>query len=234
MAIPEPPWKAGPRQRPARPPLSREAIVDAAFRVLDREGAAGLSMRRVAEELGTGPASLYWHVTGKDALIDLMVDQVAGQVGLPQPDSEHWQEQLRGWVLEVRRVFDRHPGLAGLTLGRIPVGPNVVRWAEWTLSLLRGAGIPDRIAAYAGDLLGLYVGASAYEATLPPMTSPAGEPLSAEESVAMIRGYFASLPADQFPNVLATLDELFGGGPDERFELGLDVILRGLASYARS
>jgi hypothetical protein len=66
------------------------------------------------------------------------------------------------------------------------------------------------------------------------MTSPAGEPLSAEESVAMIRGYFASLPADQFPNVLATLDELFGGGPDERFELGLDVILRGLASYARS
>jgi AcrR family transcriptional regulator len=233
MAIPEPPWKAGPRQRPARPPLSREAIVDAAFRVLDREGAGGLSMRRVAEELGTGPASLYWHVASKDALIDLMVDRVAGQVALPEPDPDHWHEQLRGWVLEVRRVFDRHPGLAGLTLGRIPVGPNVVRWAEWTLGLLRGAGIPDRIAAFAGDLFGLYVGATAYEATLPPMTSPTGEPLSAEESVAMIRGYFASLPADQFPNVLATLDELFGGGADERFELGLDVILRGLASYAR-
>jgi AcrR family transcriptional regulator len=233
MAIPEPPWKAGPRQRPARPPLSREAIVDAAFRVLDREGAGGLSMRRVAEELGTGPASLYWHVASKDALIDLMVDQVAGQVALPEPDPDHWQEQLRGWVLEVRRVFDRHPGLAGLTLGRIPVGPNVVRWAEWTLALLRGAGIPDRIAAYAGDLFGLYMGATAYEATLPPMTSPTGEPLSADETVAMVRGYFASLPADQFPNVLATLDELFSGGPEERFELGLDVILRGLASYAR-
>jgi AcrR family transcriptional regulator len=234
MAIPEPPWKAGPRQRPARPPLSREAIVDAAFRVLDREGVGGLSMRRVAEELGTGPASLYWHVAGKDALIDLMVDRVAGQVPLPEPDPEHWQAQLRGWVLEVRRVFDRHPGLAGLTLGRIPVGPNVVRWAEWTLALLRGAGIPDRIAAFAGDLFGLYIGATAYEATLPPMTSPTGEPLSVEESVAMIRGYFASLPADQFPNVLATLDELFAGGVDERFELGLDVILRGLASYARA
>jgi AcrR family transcriptional regulator len=234
MAIPEPPWKAGPRQRPARPPLSREAIVDAAFRVLDRDGAGNLSMRRVAEELGTGPASLYWHVAGKDALIDLLVDRVAGEVSLPEPDPAHWQEQLRGWVLEVRRVFDRHPGVAGLTLGRIPVGPNVVRWAEWTLALLRGAGIPDRIAAFAGDLLGLYLGASSYEATLPPMTSPTGEPLSAEESVAMIRGYFASLPADRFPNVLATLDELFGGSAEERFELGLDVILRGLASYARS
>jgi hypothetical protein len=57
--------------------------------------------------------------------------------------------------------------------------------------------------------------------------------VSAEESTAMVRGYFASLPPDQFPNVLATLDELFSGGPEERFELGLDVILRGLASYAR-
>ena len=66
------------------------------------------------------------------------------------------------------------------------------------------------------------------------MTSPeTGEPLSVEESVATIRGYFASLPADQFPNVVATVDELVRGGPEERFELGLDVILRGLASYAR-
>jgi len=233
MAIPEPPWKAGPRQRPTRPPLSREAIVDAAFRVLDRDGAGNLSMRRVAEELGTGPASLYWHVTGKDALIDLMVDQLAGEVSLPEPDPAHWQEQLREWVLEVRRVFDRHPGAAGLTLGRIPVGPNVVRWLEWTLTLLRGAGIPDQVAAYAGDLVGLYLGAISYEETLPPMRSPTGEPLSAEESVAMIRDYYASLPADRFPNVHATMDELFSGGVEERFELGLDVILRGLASYAR-
>jgi TetR/AcrR family transcriptional regulator, tetracycline repressor protein len=50
----------------------------------------------------------------------------------------------------------------------------------------------------------------------------------------MVRDYYASLPADQFPNVLATLNELFSGGPEERFELGVDVILRGLASYARS
>jgi TetR/AcrR family tetracycline transcriptional repressor len=130
-------------------------------------------------------------------------------------------------------VFGRHPGVAALTLGRVPTGPNVVRWAEWILALLRGAGIPDRIAAFAGDLIGLYLGATGYEAAMPPMTSPTGEPLSLEERVAMIRGYFASLPADQFPNVVATVDDLVGGGPDERFALGLDVILRGLASYAR-
>jgi AcrR family transcriptional regulator len=233
MAIPEPPWRAAPRRRPARAPLSREAIVDAALRVVDREGSSGLSMRRVAEELGTGPASLYWHVPSKDALIDLVIDRVAAEVPIPEPDPEHWQEQLRTWLLEARAVFDRHPGVAALTLGRIPTGPNVVRWAEWTLAILRGAGIPDRIAAFAGDLLGLYLGATGYEAAMPPMTSATGEPLSVEESVATIRGYFASLPADQFPNVVATVDELVGGGPEERFGLGLDVILRGLASYAR-
>jgi AcrR family transcriptional regulator len=233
MAIPEPPWNPAPRRRPAKAPLTREAIVDAAFRVLDREGAGGLSMRRVAEELGTGAASLYWHVANKDALIDLIIDRVAGEVPLPEPDPSRWQEQLREWLLEVRRVFSRHPGVAALTLGRIPVGPNLVRWSEWTLRLLRGAGIPDRMAAFAGDLLGLYLGATGYEATLAP-PSPSGEPLSPEESVAMVRDYFASLPADQFPNVLATLDELFSGGAEERFELGVDVILRGLASYAHS
>jgi AcrR family transcriptional regulator len=232
MAIPEPPWRAEPRRRPARAPLSREAIVDAALAVVDREGSPGLSMRRVAEELGTGPASLYWHVPSKDALIDLVIDRVAAEVPIPEPDPEHWQEQLRTWLLEARAVFDRHPGVAALTLGRIPTGPTVVRWAEWTLAILRGAGIPDRIAAFAGDLLGLYLGATGYEATVPP-PSAGGEPMSVEESTAMVRGYFASLPPDQFPNVLATLDELFSGSPQERFELGLDVILRGLASYAR-
>jgi AcrR family transcriptional regulator len=232
MAIPEPPWRAAPRRRPARAPLSREAIVDAALRVVDREGSSGLSMRRVAEELGTGPASLYWHVPSKDALIDLVIDRVAAEVPIPEPDPEHWQEQLRTWLLEARAVFDRHPGVAALTLGRIPTGPNVVRWAEWTLAILRGAGIPDRIAAFAGDLLGLYLGATGYEATLPPMASATGEPLDAEAAARMVRDYFASLPADQFPNVVATVDDMFSGGPQERFELGLDVILRGLASYA--
>src|SRR4029453_13759363 len=84
MTVPDPPWQAAPRARPARAPLSQDAIVHAALRVLDREGAAGLSMRRVADELGTGPASLYWHVANKDALIDLIVDRVAGEVPPPR------------------------------------------------------------------------------------------------------------------------------------------------------
>lgn len=228
--VPEPPWKRAPRGRPARAPLTQDAIVEAALRVLRQVGADGLNMRRIAEELGASPASLYWHVASKDELINLVVDRVVGEIQTPPPDPEHWREQLKDWMLQAREVLKRYPGVAALTLGRVPVGPHLVQRTEWLLALLRGAGIPDKIAAYAGDLGGLYLGASAYEEGLP-MPSPTGEDLPIEKIIGMFRAYYESLPADQFPNVHAALDELFSGGPDERFELGLDVIIRGLASY---
>jgi AcrR family transcriptional regulator len=230
--IPEPPWnvRSSQRDRTARAPLSREAIVEAALRVVGREGAQGLNMRRVAEELGTGPASLYWHVASKDELANLMVDRVMGEIELPPPDPARWQEQLKEFGLQAWRLFQRYPGVAGLTLGRIPIGPNLIRLTEWTLSLLRGAGIPDRMAAFAGDLFGLFLGAHGLEQAAG-FSSPTGEDLPPEEIVRMVRGYFGSMPPERFPNVLATLDELVAGGPEERFELGLDVLIRGLASY---
>jgi hypothetical protein len=71
--------------------------------------------------------------------------------------------------------------------------------------------MPDRIAAFAGDLGGLYLGATAYEETLP-LPSPTGEDLPPDQILAMLRGYYESLPADQFPNVHAALDELSAAG----------------------
>jgi hypothetical protein len=77
-------------------------------------------------------------------------------------------------MVAAREAMKRHPGVGALTMGRIPIGPNTVRWVEWYLAVLRGAGIPDRIAAYAGDLGGLYLGAHALEDSLGPQ-SPTGE-----------------------------------------------------------
>jgi AcrR family transcriptional regulator len=233
-AIPEPPWlRERPRRAAPRVPLSREAIVEAALRVVDREGVEGVSMRRVAEELGTGPSSLYWHIRNKDELLNLVFDRVVGEIQLPPPDPSRWEEQSKEMAREMRRVLGRHRDIARVSLGRIPIGPNLVRFVEWQLALLRGAGIPDRAAAYAGDLFGLYLGAHAYEETLG-LASPTGEELPPHEVLEMIRGYFASLPPDQFPNTVAVIDELMSGGPDERFEFGLDVLVRGLAAQARS
>src|SRR5262249_19016990 len=94
--IPEPPWRAKARGRAEpRVPLTRDAIVEAALRVLDREGMDGLSMRRVAEELGTGVASLYWHVRNKGELLQLLSERLAAEIELPEPDPARWQAQLK-------------------------------------------------------------------------------------------------------------------------------------------
>lgn len=228
-ALPEPPWQRRRRRRaPARVPLSREAIVEAALRVVDAEGLDATSMRRVAEELGTVPSALYWHVRNKDELLQLVFDRVAGELELPEPDPENWQEQLKAMGREMRRVLTSHRDIARVSLGSIPVGPNVLRASEWMLGLLRAAGLPDRTAALAGDLLALYVGAYAYEESLG-LASPTGEELPPEQIIAMLRDYWASLPPSRFPNTVALVDTLFEGGPNERFEFGLDVLLRGLA-----
>jgi AcrR family transcriptional regulator len=211
-------------------PITQAAILDAALRVLEREGMDGLSMRRVAEELGTGAASLYWHVRNKDELLQLLFERLNAEIELPPPDPTRWQAQLKELGRQVRAVTHRHRDYARISLGRVPSGPSLVRFAEWLFELLGPAGVPDRVIAYVGDLMSLYVGAFAFEESLGP-ASPTGEHASAEQIAGMLRDYLLSLPAEQFPNVHRAADHLFGGDADERFEFGMDVLVRGIASY---
>jgi hypothetical protein len=125
-------------------------------------------------------------------------------------------------------VMRSHRDIARITLGRVPMGPNLLRVMEWMLQLLRAAGVPDRAAAYAGDLLALYGGAFAFEESLE--LSPLGKGVAPERAPSMLRDYFATLPPARFPNVAALAEQLVTGDADERFEFGLDVLVRGLAA----
>ena len=228
---PEPPWWQSPKRGTrAREPLTRDAIVSAAVRVLDAEGADGLTVRRIAQELGTGPATLYWHVAGKAELGELVYDRVMGEVRLPPLDGAPWDEQLKAMARELLRVMRAHPGVALLSLGKVPVGPNMLRVMEWMLAVLRDAGIPDRVAAYAGDLIGRYLDASVLEES--PQADWAGQDEDARARFVMIRDYFAGLPPSEYPNLARLADEMFDIGVDERFELGLEILVRGLAALA--
>jgi AcrR family transcriptional regulator len=230
--IPEPPWRASVRggRRP-RVPLTRDSILEAALRVLDREGLDGLSMRRVAEELGTGAASLYWHVRNKGELLQLLSEQMSSEIELPEPDPSRWQEQLSEVARQVRAGFHRHRDAARITLGRVPFGPGIARVNEWLFELLVPLGVPDRVIAYLGDLASLYVGAYAFEESLG-LASPTGEEMPPEQIIGMFRDYMQSLPADRFPHVHRAIDHIFGGDADERFNFGIDVIVRGIGTYA--
>ena len=117
--------------------------------------------------------------------------------------------------------------MAALTLGRVAVTPSMLAMGERILAELRSAGLPDQVAAFAGDLGGLYVGAIAYEQDVAPQTG------QDEDFLAQFTAWMRSLPADRFPHTLAMAETLTAGTPADRFEWGLDVIVRGLATYLK-
>lgn len=242
--VPPPPWarEQTPRRvRPDRPVLSRDAIVEAALRIIDVEGYDAVSMRRVAQEFGTGAASLYAYVANKDELMDLIVDHVMGEAPVetaePDPDVDRWIEQLKDVIRSNYRVLGSHRDVAKAFLGRIPFGPKGLRNVEQLLSLLRAHGLPDYIAAYLGDLIGQYIVHAALEDRVWNERFPNA---SDEQLLAAMSGlgdYLKGLPIDRFPNLTSLADLMVGepGNPQsplrDRFELGLDIIMRGVAAF---
>jgi AcrR family transcriptional regulator len=228
--IPRPPWApASPTTATRRPPITRDAIVETALGVLDREGLDALSMRRVAAEMGTGAAALYRHVANKDELLDLLLDRVIGEIEPPPaPDPERWTEQLKEVGRSVRAGMLRHRDVVRISMGRFPAGPNGLRFAEGTLAILRAGGLPDRLAATASHLSTVIVNAFALEDVAP----LGGADATPEEVGAMVEGYISSLPADRFPNLVALASELTADDLDTRFELLLDIYVDGLAARA--
>jgi AcrR family transcriptional regulator len=226
--VPRLPSRRGPGTRgaPRERALSREAIAEAALRIVDEEGLDALTMRTVAHSLGTGAASLYAHVASKDDLLELVIERVISEVRTPgEPDPARWQEQLKEYAREVRAVFSRHRDVARASFARIPLGESALEGSEWEIAVMRAGGLPDRVIGFACDLLPLYVMAVAYEESL---YATEISPEDMETFGAQLRNYFGSLPADRFPNVVALAGALTGGGSEERFEFGLDVLLRGL------
>ncbi|WP_344859173.1 TetR/AcrR family transcriptional regulator C-terminal domain-containing protein [Planomonospora alba] len=231
--IPTPPWRKSRRPSAPRTVLSRELIVSTGLRIVDAEGLEALSMRRVAQELGTGPASLYAHVANKEELLDLIYDQVMAEIHVPEPDPGRWLEQLRETLMEAFRVFASHADVARVGLANIPTTPNALRIAEGQLAIMLAGGVPPRVAALMLDRFGLYICAGAYEnAIYLHRQRGSDKDLDAfmAETFGQIPAFYRSLPADRFPRIVAHVDELTDADDRERFEFGLDLMLRGLAS----
>jgi AcrR family transcriptional regulator len=224
-AVPDPPWwrKRGDSSRAERKPLTRDAIVDAALVLLERDGLQGVSMRKLAQELDAGAASLYWHVGDKEELLSLMLDRIVGESEVIEPDPENWQEQVKEMLRGMRRLMLKRRDAAQLSLGRIPAGPNSLPVMERTLAVLHAAGLPPRVISYAADMFALFVGGFAFEESMPSQ----GDPQALGE-------YFASLPPEQFPTLTALAGDLTEGGADERFEFAIELLVKGLEAMASS
>jgi AcrR family transcriptional regulator len=199
-------------------------IVAAAIEVLDEAGVAGLSMRRVADRLGTGAASLYAHVSGREELLELVFDALIGQVKLEEPDPARWREQVHRLMRDFRDILASHTDAALAGLGRVPTAPQTLAAAEVLTGTLRAGGLSDRVVALGFDQLVLYVSAAAYEAGLYRKADPA----EVERYFAGAHAFYASLPADRYPVLAAIAPAMTGHDADDRFEFGLSAILAGL------
>jgi AcrR family transcriptional regulator len=227
---PAPPRPRSRRDRPSKPALSREAIVDAGLDILRSEGVGALSMRRVAQALDTGPASLYVYVANRAELHALLFDAAIGTIEVEPTDPARWREQLQGLMTRmVRMMAEDFPGIAIMGMATIPTGDNALRVTESMMSLLRAGGAGDQAVAYAGDLLSMYVTAIAYEQSLygELFEDPEAEQ---QEEIARVMRRFSSLPADRYPTMAAVAPLMTRGDGHERFLLGLDVLINGLLS----
>ena len=124
-------------------PLSRERIVATAVELLDAEGLDGLTMRRLADRLGSGVMSLYWHVDSKEDVFDLALDAVLDYSGPPEMvEHQNWRAEIVHMLEDWRAGMLRHPWSASL-LPRRALGPNILGRLELMGKTLSRAGVAD-------------------------------------------------------------------------------------------
>jgi AcrR family transcriptional regulator len=217
-------WGDQPRPGRGRPAgLSRERIVDEAVAIADAEGLHKVSMKHLAERLGSGVMSLYRHVPGKDELLLLMYDSLmAGPLQLP--DADHWRPVLRAWALCVRDLFLAHPWALTVATSDRVMGPGEATWVDAVLGRLDKVGLPPAL----GMVAVLTVDCFALGAVRPELGGAEGG-----GEADFFR--FLADPAvrGRFPNLARLAEPGFAPDPplEEYFEFGLDRVLDGLERY---
>ena len=203
--------------------LSREQVVTAALDLLDREGPATLSMRRLAAELGVGTMTIYGYFANKGELLDALLDAATAQVAPPDTRGG-WRGQIRSLALEFYRGLVRHPGVVRVRLERPLLRPEQFRSTELTLRILSDAGFPLDESARAFRTLFVYVfGYAAFNSDE-----------RIDEATRAGRAAIAGLPPDEYPLVTEGVDLLAATmSGEEQFLYGLDRVLDGLEAELR-
>lgn len=207
--------------QPARTPLNRDRVLQAAVQLADVSGIHSLTMRKLGERLGVEAMSLYNHVTSKDALLDGMIDLVFSEIDVP---AVEWRASMRERAISARGALKRHRWAIGLMESRTSPGPATLRHHDAVIGCLRKAGFPIALVAHAYSVLDSYVyGFALQEANLPFETGP--------QTAELAETILSALSPDEYPNLRAlTVEHVLQPGYDygKEFDLGLELILDGL------
>lgn len=205
-----------------RPRFTRTEVEDAALAVLDREGVGGLTMRAVADVLGTGPMTLYTYVDDRAELDALVVDAVLRQVELPPAPTDDWRADVLTVAESVWRSVRPHPHAIPLILARRSHSATFLDIAEAILDGLARAGLNG------AELLAAFRAVTTL-ATSFAMTELGGALATRKEQPAEAIDRFRSLPPDRHPRLIEIARAATTSSPDTEFRQGMTALLNGLA-----
>ncbi|PSK98012.1 TetR family transcriptional regulator [Murinocardiopsis flavida] len=223
--------------RPAE--LDVERVVRTAVDLARRDGLGGVTLAKVAKELGYTPMSLYRHVGSKDELFVLMGDFAYGAAPALDAVPGGWREGLRQWAIAMRAMYAEQPWLTVLPVSGPPSGPNAVDWMDACLRVLRDTGLGW------GEKVGIQTVLSGYVRHMALMAQHFTEGIrdAGLEQAQVEQDYGRALAKlvdpGRFPDAaMLFASDLFespsqhaGDGPlDEEFDFGLALILDGIAA----
>lgn len=209
-------WNA-PAPEPGRG-LTRDAIVAAAVAIADRDGLRAVSIRRVAGELGIRPMSIYTHIASKDDLVDLMLDEVIGEVLLPEPLPEDWREALRQLAHRSHDAFLAHIWTLEAFGQRPRFGPNTLRHVEQSIAAASRTGLGPEATAIILAVVDEYTLGHAMRVLLVPDEDALRETIDQ-----MVR----AADPDAFPHLAQATAGALLGPREGAFEAGLEALLDG-------
>ena len=223
---------------PAGLAIDRDVVVRTAITIADAEGLTGLSMRRLAGQLGMPTMSLYRHVADKEELVLLMMDKVMAANPPPpalSPDRDGWRACLEALARLQWSMYRRHVWLAPATsFTRPPLAPNAMAHTEWAMRALDGRGLDSNTLFRAAVTVANYVRGTAVNLE---------EEAQAEQETGMTETEWFRSRQDRLAEVLATdrlpMQAAYITADDSEFDLdtllefGLQRLLDGLEPLLR-
>jgi AcrR family transcriptional regulator len=222
--VDEPHNPAVPAAVRSRPELSRDRILDAALAIIDRDGDASLTYRRLGEELDADPTAAYRYFHSKDDLLLALGDRLLGEAVDAVPVGLGWREGLDDLAHALRSSLLRHPRLAVLVSIRTTQGEQEARGIERVLATLTDAGLPmgEAVAAWRA-LADTVLAWSAFSAAYLSLSSSARQ-----RDIAAWSTTYQRLPAERYPNIAAARP--FLEVEHDAFPLALELLLDGVAA----
>jgi len=216
------------RARPAKPALTYEGIVATAVALMRAEGLERVTMRRLAKELDTGPASLYVYVADTTALHAAVLGEMLAEVDLrPVRGTGDWRDRIVAVLRSYTRVLFAHPALARAALATWPSGDHYLALVDGLLALLAEGGVRGDRAAWGVDLL-LQAGTATAAEQVTRDASGAG-PRQRDTFVAALR----DAAPGRFPHLAARAEDLLSGSGEDRLTWHFRVLITGIERTAR-